>query len=214
MKGHGPNGPNEIAVESSTLRKAELSVGDQTTAVIGDQTSTVRIVGEVHFGALFGATAVLVDDPTARRLFSPDGTVPAISVSADPGVSQLQLRETISQALPKATEAVTGADILASTESAVQKGLGFFTTFLLAFAGVALFVATAVFGAVLGTLLGVGLGIALQRGLQAQGLNTLGIPWPLILTMLVASVIVGILAAVLPSLRAVRLSILRALAQS
>jgi putative ABC transport system permease protein len=140
VKGRGPSRPDEIAVESSTLAKADLGVGDRTTAVIGSRTRSVTIVGEVHFGSLFGATAVLVDEATARKLFSPDGTVPAISVTADPGVSQTQLRDTISQTLPAATEAVTGAEVLASTESAVQQGLGFFTTFLLAFAGVALFV--------------------------------------------------------------------------
>ena len=41
-------------------------------------------------------------------------------------------------------------------------------------------IATAVFGAVLGTVLGLGLGISLQRGLQTQGLTTLGIPWVLV----------------------------------
>lgn len=73
-------------------------------------------------------------------------------------------------------------------------------------------VATAVFGAVLGTLLGVGLGIALQHGLESQGLTKLGIPWGLILAMLVASMLVGVLAAVAPSIRATRLNILQAIA--
>ena len=72
-------------------------------------------------------------------------------------------------------------------------------------------IATAVFGAVLGTLLGLGLGIALQRGLESQGLRTLGIPWGLILLMLGASVLVGVLAAVAPSVRATRLNILGAI---
>jgi putative ABC transport system permease protein len=72
-------------------------------------------------------------------------------------------------------------------------------------------IATAVFGAVLGTLLGLGLGVALQRGLQSQGLNALGIPWGLIGLMLVASVLVGVLAAVAPSVRATRLTILGAI---
>jgi putative ABC transport system permease protein len=75
-------------------------------------------------------------------------------------------------------------------------------------------IATAAFGAVLGTVLGLGLGISLQRGLQSQGLNTLGIPWVLIVVMLLASVIVGILAAALPSMRAVRLNILDAMAHA
>jgi putative ABC transport system permease protein len=73
-------------------------------------------------------------------------------------------------------------------------------------------IATAVFGAVLGTLVGVGLGVALQHGLASQGLRTLSIPWALIAAMLVASGAVGVLAAALPSMRAVRLNILQAIA--
>ena len=75
-------------------------------------------------------------------------------------------------------------------------------------------IATAVFGAVLGTLLGLALGIALQHGLVSQGLSTLAIPWGLVLAMLLASAVVGVLAAALPSLRAVRLNILQAIASS
>jgi putative ABC transport system permease protein len=75
-------------------------------------------------------------------------------------------------------------------------------------------IATAVFGAVLGTVLGLGLGVSLQHGLTSQGLNTLGIPWVLIVMMLFASVAVGILAAALPSVRAVRLNILDAMARA
>ena len=73
-------------------------------------------------------------------------------------------------------------------------------------------IATAVFGAVLGTGLGLGLGIALQQGLVSQGLTTLAIPWGLILAMLVAAGVVGVLAAALPALRAVRLNILESIA--
>lgn len=73
-------------------------------------------------------------------------------------------------------------------------------------------IATAVFGAILGTMLGLGLGIALQHGLRSQGLEVLAISWPTIIVMLVVSAIVGILAAVLPSIRAVRLTILTAIA--
>jgi putative ABC transport system permease protein len=73
-------------------------------------------------------------------------------------------------------------------------------------------IATAVFGAILGTLVGVGLGVALQHGLASQGLRTLAIPWALIAGMLLASAAVGVLAAALPSMRAVRLNILQAIA--
>ncbi len=140
VSGHGPTGPGEVAVESSTLDRAHLHVGDRTRAVIGDRAQQVTITGEVHFGSLFGATAVLVDEATARRAFAPDGTVTSLSVTAAPGVSQTSLRTAVARVLPSNLEAVTGATVQNETETSVQKGLGFFTTFLLVFAGVALFV--------------------------------------------------------------------------
>ena len=140
VSGRGPTGPGEVAVETSTLERAHLKVGDRTRAVIGDRARQVTITGEVRFGSLFGATAVLVDGPTARRVFAPDGTVPSLSVTAAPGVSQTALRAAVAKVLPSNLEAVTGATVQSETETSVQKGLAFFTTFLLAFAGVALFV--------------------------------------------------------------------------
>jgi putative ABC transport system permease protein len=73
-------------------------------------------------------------------------------------------------------------------------------------------VATAVFGAVLGTALGLGLGTAMQHGLRTEGLDRLAIPWSTIVTVLVASAVVGVFAAVLPAIRAVRLNVLQAIA--
>ena len=129
-----------MAVESATLKKAQLAVGDSTQAVLGGVTTTVTITGEVEFGILFGATAVLLDEATARQLFAPDGRVPSITVTAEEGVTQSTLRDSIAEILPASAEAVTGAEVEADNEGAVQQGLGFFTTFLLVFAGVALFV--------------------------------------------------------------------------
>jgi putative ABC transport system permease protein len=73
-------------------------------------------------------------------------------------------------------------------------------------------VATAVFGAVLGAALGLGLGVALQRGLRAQGLETLAIPWGTILGVLLLAALAGVVAAALPAIRAVRLDVLKAIA--
>lgn len=140
VEGTGPTGPDQVAVESSTLTKSGLSVGDTTQAVIGDQTRTVTISGEVEFGSLFGATAVLVDDATARTAFAPDGTVSSFSITADRGVTQSALRAGVAAVLPPTAEAVTGATLADETKAALATGLGFFTTFLLVFAAIALFV--------------------------------------------------------------------------
>ena len=102
--------------------------------------SEVTITGEVHFGSLFGATAVLVDQATARQAFAPDGTVTSLSVTAAPGRQPGGAAR--SRGPGPALEPRGGhrGDRASETETSVQKGLGFFTTFLLVFAGVALFV--------------------------------------------------------------------------
>jgi putative ABC transport system permease protein len=72
-------------------------------------------------------------------------------------------------------------------------------------------VAISVYGAVLGTVLGVGFGVVLQRALADQGIGVLGIPWGLLVTVLVLAGVVGVLAALGPAFRAARLDVLRAI---
>jgi putative ABC transport system permease protein len=71
-------------------------------------------------------------------------------------------------------------------------------------------IATAVFGAVIGTVLGLGLGIALQRAMVDDGIGVLAVPWGLLFGVLVMAGVIGVIAALLPAWRAVRLDILRA----
>ncbi len=72
-------------------------------------------------------------------------------------------------------------------------------------------VSTAVFGAVLGTVLGLVLGITVQYGVRSEGLEVLSIPWVSLLIVLIAAAIAGMIAAILPAWRAVRLDVLRAI---
>ncbi|GAB6902925.1 ABC transporter permease [Kineosporia succinea] len=72
-------------------------------------------------------------------------------------------------------------------------------------------VSTAVFGAVLGMALGLVLGLVLQRALVSQGLEILSIPWMTLFIVLVSSAVAGMIAAILPAWRAVRLDVLRAI---
>ncbi|MGB7982383.1 MAG: FtsX-like permease family protein [Candidatus Nanopelagicales bacterium] len=67
------------------------------------------------------------------------------------------------------------------------------------------------FGAFTGVGLGLLLGIALQRLLVDEGISELGIPWSLIGIVLVATAIVGVLAAVWPARRAANLDVLAAI---
>jgi putative ABC transport system permease protein len=72
-------------------------------------------------------------------------------------------------------------------------------------------VSTAVFGAVLGLGLGLAFGLIVQRGLRSEGLESLAVPWGQLALVVIASAIAGVVAAVLPAWRAVRLDVLRAI---
>ena len=73
-------------------------------------------------------------------------------------------------------------------------------------------VLTSLYGTVLGGATGVVLAAALKKILEDQGLTSLSIPWNQMVGMLALSVVVGIIAALWPALRASRLPVLDAIA--
>lgn len=73
-------------------------------------------------------------------------------------------------------------------------------------------VVIALFGAVLGAGLGLAWGVTAQRVLRDQGLGTLSIPVPTVALTLVASVVIGLVAALIPAFRAGRMNVLAAIA--
>jgi putative ABC transport system permease protein len=70
----------------------------------------------------------------------------------------------------------------------------------------------AVFGAVLGLALGLVWGVCIQQVLELQGMKALAVPWGTIVAVVVGSAVVGVVAALLPALRASRMNVLAAIA--
>ncbi|WP_427923922.1 ABC transporter permease [Streptomyces sp. cg40] len=73
-------------------------------------------------------------------------------------------------------------------------------------------VVIAVFGAVLGLGLGLVWGVCAQQVLALQGMKALAVPWSTIVAVVIGSAVVGIVAALLPALRASRMNVLAAIA--
>ncbi|WP_221350226.1 FtsX-like permease family protein [Streptomyces beigongshangae] len=73
-------------------------------------------------------------------------------------------------------------------------------------------VVIAVFGAVLGLVLGLVWGVCVQQVLALQGMTAFAIPWTTLVAVVVGSALVGIVAALLPALRASRMNVLAAIA--
>ncbi|MFF4984950.1 ABC transporter permease [Streptomyces sp. NPDC001046] len=73
-------------------------------------------------------------------------------------------------------------------------------------------VVIAVFGAVLGLGLGLVWGVCTHEVLALQGMTVLAIPWSTIVAVVVGSAVIGVVAALLPALRASRMNVLAAIA--
>ena len=192
-----------VACARALLSRPAIVFADEPTGNLGSRAGAEILAFLRASVDDFGQTIVMVThDPSAasyadRVIFLVDGAV--VDDLLEPTFAVLGIVNTLALSVLECTR-----------EIGLLRAIGLQRRHLGAMITVEA-IATAVFGAVLGTLLGLGLGIALQRGLESQGLRTLGIPWGLILLMLGASVLVGVLAAVAPSVRATRLNILGAI---
>lgn len=104
---------------------------------------TETVSGIFKFGTtgnLAGATLAAFDPGTAEQVLGAPGTYTSISVAAEPGVSQTTLAERVRDALPPGVEAITGEQLSKESSNSIKSALSFFNTFLLVFAGIALFV--------------------------------------------------------------------------
>ncbi|WP_273653231.1 ABC transporter permease [Cellulomonas fimi] len=141
VEGRGPERPGEVALESATLDSSGLAVGDTTDAVLGGEVVPVEVVGRVDLGGpMAGATIVLVDAQTGLDVLAPDGGVGDIAVYAAEGTTVAQLVDRLEPLAGDGLEVVTGDALRAENKEEIASQLGFVTTFLLVFAGIALFV--------------------------------------------------------------------------
>ncbi|MBU8860726.1 MULTISPECIES: FtsX-like permease family protein [unclassified Micromonospora] len=73
-------------------------------------------------------------------------------------------------------------------------------------------VVISIFGALLGVVVGTGLGAAVVEALKDEGITDLVLPWGQMATFLILAAIIGVVAAVLPAIRAARINVLGAIA--
>lgn len=142
--GRWPTGAGEVVLDSKTAAKAGYLVGEKVNIVSSGTQPRIqaKLVGVATMeGGLAGASLSIFDTAQARALFMEGkDTYNDIWVTAAQGTSQEQLRDAVAAKLPRGVEAVTGDAAAKAAASDIQEALGFITTFLLIFAGVALVV--------------------------------------------------------------------------
>ncbi|MGH2734727.1 MAG: ABC transporter permease, partial [Actinomycetota bacterium] len=141
--GSAPQGPGEVAIDAGTADKYDFAVGDEIEVLLLGPAESFEVVGIIGFGEadnLAGATLAAFDTATAERVLDSEGEFDAIEVMAHDGVSDLDLKSRVAEVLPNGVDASTGTSVASEQSQALQEGLGFFTTALLVFGYIALFV--------------------------------------------------------------------------
>lgn len=147
VTGRWPTADGEVALDSSTAKAAGYRLGDQVKFVSAGSEATfgATLVGthEMASGSALGASLTVFDTHMAQRLYlKGQDAYNDAWVTADPGISQEQLRAAVARVVPEGFEAVTGDSVSEKMASDITRGLSFVTTFLLVFAAVALIVGT------------------------------------------------------------------------
>jgi putative ABC transport system permease protein len=142
-QGTAPTSPNDVVMDAATAQKYHFKVGDHVRVLLAGPTQTFTITGIVTFGTannLAGATLAAFNLPTAQHLFDETGQVDSIDVLAKPGVDKATVQHAIAEVLPRGVEVVTGQTVANENTNSINQALGFFSTALLVFAFISLFV--------------------------------------------------------------------------
>jgi putative ABC transport system permease protein len=136
-------GPNEVVIDSGTAADENFKIGDVIGVQAEGAVERLQVSGIVRLNAsisIGGATLAGFDLPTAQRLFKKQGKLDEIAVAASAGTPEPELIRNISAVLPEGTQVRTGQAQAAEDASDTNEFITFLQGFLLAFAGIALFV--------------------------------------------------------------------------
>jgi putative ABC transport system permease protein len=193
VAGRWPSGPAEIAIDANTAERHDYAVGETIGAIARGAEQQYRIAGIAKIGgvsSLGGATMAIFDFPVAQRLFHKVGELDSISIADRSGYTPAQVVREIRPLLPPNARVRTAA---AQAQKSTEQTNGFLEIiqdFLLAFAGIALFVGSFVIANTLSITIA-------QRTRELATLRTLGATRRQVLrSVLLEAFAIGLLAAV------------------
>ena len=143
--GRAPRDAHEVVIDRATFDGDGYELGETVTVLGAGEPRQFTLVGTATYGeaaGIPGGAFVGVTEAVAQEMFAAPGSFDRILVAADDGVSDDALAMDIAEALgaPGVYEVLTGDADTAANKAELRKNLGFFSTFLLAFAYIALFV--------------------------------------------------------------------------
>jgi putative ABC transport system permease protein len=143
IEGKAPTTSRDVVMDAGTAHKYHFKVGQPVRVLSAGPPLTYTITGIAQFGNapnLAGATIAAFALPTAQAVVGEVGQLDDINIVTKPGAHKAVVQRDIARALPRGVEVVTGQTVVAEDTSAVDQALSFFSTALLVFAFISLFV--------------------------------------------------------------------------
>lgn len=140
---NGPTNSTQMSMDAQTARANGFHVGDRVRVLFEGPSREFTLVNTFGFGnvdSMAGATVVAFDLQTAQDVLNKPGQVDEIKIIAKPGYTQEQVRDNVGKLLGPRYETITGTTDADRTAQTISNAMGFFSTALMVFGGVALFV--------------------------------------------------------------------------
>jgi putative ABC transport system permease protein len=186
-------GPNEIVIDESTAEKEQFRIGDPIRVQAEGPVQSFTISGVIRFGeslsTIGDATLAGFDLPTAQRLYGKVGRLDEIAVASEPNVPSSELVSALEEVVPPTAQVRTGQAQASEEAAETNEFISFLQGFLLAFAGIALFVGSFVIANSLSITIA-------QRTREFATLRMIGgSRRQVLLSVLLEALVVGILAS-------------------
>jgi putative ABC transport system permease protein len=193
-EGNPPKGPNDVVIDVVSARKMGYHVGDTIPIIPNGPVRTFKIVGLVGFGKadnLGGATIVSWALPVAQEVFKKGNDFDGISVKVEPGHAVNDVIASIDDAIGNKYKVQTGAAAAKEGADAINQGVKIFTTGILFFAGIALFVGAFIIANTFSI-------IVAQRSRELALLRSIGASrTQIVLSVMIEAAVVGVTASAL-----------------
>jgi putative ABC transport system permease protein len=193
-EGRAPRADNEIVIDRGSAKEGSIELGDTIDVDAAKPAPKMTVVGIAVFGnadSPLGASVTLYTPTAAQAYVGDPGMVDVIGVRAADGISDEVLRSRIDAVLTDDYEAQTGAEVTEENQNQMASNLSFFSTFMLTFALIALFVGSFIIYNTFSILVAQRMReVALLRAVGASRRQVVG-------SVIVESIAVGLIAAVL-----------------
>jgi putative ABC transport system permease protein len=143
LEGRWPAAAHEVVIDAGTADDDGYEVGDTIEIVTLQPKQKFELVGVARYGSidsLGNASFAVFTIPAAQDFLDREGQYDAISAAAVEGASEDELVAAIEPVLPESAEVVSATAEAAEAVDEVNEFTAIFRYFLLAFAGIALFV--------------------------------------------------------------------------